>query len=228
MIDRPIAALDRVRWIGGPPDGGKSTIAALLAERHRLPVYHLDWHERDHLARADPVRHPELFRLGQTLAALDELAWVERHWIQSSPAEMARWTIACWAERFDLVVEDLLAIPGDAPIIAEGAAFFPTVIGPHLSRRERAIFLIPTEQFKRASHARRGKSTDRAARTSNPARYIAHHIARDLLMADYYRATVARAGLHAIQIDGARDTATIAALVEAYFDLGAAHSHNHE
>ena len=87
------------------------------------------------------------------------MAWVERHWIQSSPAEMARWTIACWTERFALVVEDLLAIPGDAPIVAEGAAFFPPVVGPHLSRRDQAIFLIPTEQFKRASHARRGTST---------------------------------------------------------------------
>jgi hypothetical protein len=25
MTERPIAALGRVRWIGGPPDGGKST-----------------------------------------------------------------------------------------------------------------------------------------------------------------------------------------------------------
>ena len=95
MTARPIAALSRVRWIGGPPDGGKTTVAVLVSERHQFPVYHLDRHERDHLARADPGRHPELFRLGRTLAELDELAWVERHWIQSSPQEMARWTIAC-------------------------------------------------------------------------------------------------------------------------------------
>ena len=123
-------------------------------------------------------------------------------------------------ERCDLVVEDLLALPGDTPIVAEGAAFFPTVIAPLLACPEQAIFLIPTEQFKRASHARRGKSTDRAARTSNPARYIDHHIARDLLMAEYYRATVAQRGLRAIAIDGTQDAESIATLVEAHFGLG--------
>lgn len=220
MAARPIAALRRVRWIGGPPDGGKSTIADLVAERHQLPVYHLDRYERDHFARADPERHPELFRLVRTRAELDELAWVERHWIGSTPEEMARWTIACWIERCDLVIEDLLAIPGDAPIVAEGAAFFPSVVAPLLSRPEHAIFLIPTEPFKRASHARRGKSTDMAARTSNPARFTDHHITRDLLMTDYYRATVAQMGLRAIAIDGTQDATTIAALVEAHFGLG--------
>ena len=40
-------------------------------------------------------------------------------------------------------------------------------------------------------------------------------------MADYFRATVAQAGLRAIDIDGTQDAATIAALVEAHFGLSA-------
>ncbi len=40
-------------------------------------------------------------------------------------------------------------------------------------------------------------------------------------MAEYYRATVAQAGLRAIAIDAIQDAATIAALVEAHFGLGA-------
>jgi hypothetical protein len=148
------------------------------------------------------------------------LAWVEAHWIRSTPEAMAQWTIDCWRERIDLSIEDLLAIADATTIIAEGASFFASTIAPLLSSPAQAIFLIPNEQFKRYSHARRGKSTDRAARTSDPTRYIHNHIARDLLMADYYRSTVARIGLRAIEIDGAQDAATIAALVEAHFGLG--------
>ena len=59
------------------------------------------------------------------------------------------------------------------------------------------------------------------ARTSDPARYLDYHIARDLLLADYYRATVAQTGLRASAIDGTQDATTIAALVEAHFGLGA-------
>ncbi len=67
--------LRHVLWIGGPPDAGKSTVADLLGGKHGLPVYHFDQHEMGHIARADPLRSPQLHALRVQLAELDEGVW---------------------------------------------------------------------------------------------------------------------------------------------------------
>ena len=53
--------------------------------------------------------------------------------------------------RFPLVLLDLLALPNDKLIIAEGFGLTPQLIAPLLSTPRQAIFFIPTEEFKWAS-----------------------------------------------------------------------------
>lgn len=211
--------LAHVRWIGGPPDAGKSTVADLLGEAHGLAVYHFDRHEMDHIARADPGRHPALCRLRETLAERGEAAWLETSWVRTEPEAMARDTVACWTERVGLAIEDLLALPGERPIVAEGPGFFPGAIRPWLADPRAAIVLVPTEEFKRASHERRGKSRGRVEATSDPARYRRNHIARDLLLAEHYRRMAGETGIGAIEIDGSRPAREIAAEVAGHFGL---------
>jgi 2-phosphoglycerate kinase len=209
--------LRHVLWIGGPPDAGKSTVADLLGGKHGLSVYHFDRHEMDHIARADPVRSPQLYALRVQLAELDEGVWLEEFWVRRSAQEMTLGTIASWSERVGLAVEDILAMPMDRPLIAEGAGFFPEVILPLLSTPCQAIFLAPSEAFKRASHERRAKS-ERRDRTSDPERFLRNHIERDLLMAAHYRRAASELGLTLIDVDGSRAVEQVAAAVEAHFE----------
>ena len=209
-------ALQHVLWLGGPPDAGKTSVAQLLAGKHALQLYHFDRREMDHIRRADPLRHPALSALRSRLAALDERAFLDRLWVTPAPEEMARETIASWSERVGLAVEDLLAMPGDRPIIAEGPGFFPEVVLPLLSSPRQAIWLVPTEGFKRASHERRGKSAFKRA-ASDPERATRNHIARDLLLAEHYRQTARELRLPLIEVDGTRPAEEVAAAVEAHF-----------
>lgn len=210
------SALAKVLWIGGPPDAGKSTVAARLGAQQGLPVYHFAPRERDHIARADPARHPTLAAMRARIAALGRDAWLEDFWVRRPPEEMARASRATWSERVSLAVEDLLALPVGRAVIAEGAGFFPDVVTPLLSHSRQAVWLVPTEGFKRASHARRGKASWRHT-ASDPERANRNHIERDVLLAEYYRAAVRAAHLTLVEVDGTRSLEEITALVAAHF-----------
>lgn len=208
-------ALRHVLWIGGPPDAGKSTVAVMLAERHGLQVYHFDRHEKDHIARADPKRHPALSALRRRLSDLEEREELDGRWVRRTPEEMARSTVASWSERVELAVQDLLAMPDERRVIAEGPGFFPERILPLIADKRQAVFLVPSETFKRASHERRGKAF--GDEVSDPERATHNHIERDLLMAGHYRHAAREQNLILIEVDGAKSPEGVVTAVEAHF-----------
>lgn len=203
-------ALEHVLWLGGAPDAGKTSIARLLAGRHRLRAYHLDAAEPGHVARLDPARHQ---------AMRDWVAMTtDERWVLRPPEAIARHTIAFGTERFEMVIEDLLAFPKEPPILAEGPWLFPDLVAPLLSRPQQAVWLDPTEAFKRASAARRGKPSSRG-KASDPERMARHWFDRDTLLAAHIRQLAAERGLTVIGVDGARPPEEMAAAVEAHFGL---------
>lgn len=75
-----------------------------------------DYHDaRSHSARAagDPDRFPTF---NGFLSALD--GDPDSVWSRPSPAEMFQRALAVFAERFEMVLEDLAALPEEAPVLA--------------------------------------------------------------------------------------------------------------
>jgi hypothetical protein len=198
-----------VLFLGGATDSGKTTLATLLAERHGLQTYFFDRHELAHFGRAEPQRHPALW------AQHPDRMGPEERWLGSTSEQMARDTLASWMERCQMALDDLRALPGSPPIVAEGPGFFPDCLAPLLSEPRQAIWLVPSEAFKRASVARRDKLS--AVPLSDRDRAVENLIERDLLLAEHVRQRADALGLDVIEIDGSRSVEEIAALLEARF-----------
>jgi len=150
------------------------------------------------------------------VATLDEPALAHELWLAHPPATMAQFAIDSWSERVALAVADLLALPTTPPIVAEGPGFFPERLLPLLTDHRQAIWLLPTETFKRPSAQRRNKPGNRHL-TPAPTQAQENLILRDLIMADHYRRQLTTLHLPAHEIDGTRPLTQLATLLETQF-----------
>ena len=199
--------LRNVYWIGGGTGGGKSTIAVGLADKYGLERYNYDWHDaRDHSDRTRSDRHPVRFAF--LAMSLDD------QWVNRTPSQMFEAELAEFAERFEMVVEDLSASPADW-IVADGFGLLPELVASVTPDRQQAIFLLPTPEFRGWALAQRGWVTREG--TGNPVRARANRLARDALLTEHVRLRASALGFATIDVDGTRPLADIAAAVERHF-----------
>jgi Shikimate kinase len=173
--------LNDVFWIGGGSGSGKSTVARRLAERHGLRLYDTDAVMREHAARSDPATSPHL-------AAFLAMSMDER-WLRP-PRVMLETFHWFRGEAFDLILDDLAALPPGPPTLAEGFRLLPELVPPHA----HAVWLLPTPEFRRAAFDSRGSTWQIASQTSDPDRALANLLERDHLFTERLRTrTQARA-----------------------------------
>lgn len=202
-------ALTHVLWIGGPSDAGKSTVTRFLIEQQRWQWYPCDLHEHNHLiARPDPVLQPTIYQmLGRTL---------DEKWVQPTPQQLFEQILVTNAERFPMICDDLRLMPSQPPVLAEGPRLFPQLVLSVLTSVQQAIWLLPTDEFIRASQEQRDKPLLRYD-SNDPERFRTNFLARDRLLADYIRQEVKRHELPNIEVDGRRTVEEIAQDIYAHF-----------
>lgn len=207
MISELKQQLAHILWIGGSTDTGKSTVARNLAARRGWYVYHYDKKDADHHRKlAETV--PEIHKF--MAASLDE------RWVIPEPGALLERSLFSFSHRFPLVIADLLGFPNDKPVIAEGFGLLPELVHPLLSSHRQAVWLVPTESFKRDSMERRGKPSF-GKLMSNPEKARMNLYARDKLLADYYRGQVTSYGYALYEVDASRSAEQMTDLVEAHF-----------
>jgi hypothetical protein len=186
------AALHRVRFLGGGSGAGKSTVARRLAANHGLRLYHTEplskYADRTNAADA-PLLHAFL--------AMD----MDERWLNRSPQVMLRTFHGFQGEQFSLLLDDLLRLPREPPVLAEGFTLLPRLVAPLLSGPGQAVWLIPTPEFRRAAFDARGSTWDIARKTSDPDRALGNLLERDRLFTDALLGEATALHLAIIRVD---------------------------
>lgn len=204
----PDTPLPHVLWLGGSPCAGKSTVAALLAERHGLRLYSCDAHFDRHSAAADSSAQPTLARLRAASRAEVFLRPLR---------PMVRDAISACREEFPMVVADLAALPPGPPVLAEGMALLPECVAP--LRPVQAVWLVPAPGFQHAHSARREWAGSPLAGLAEPDRAFDNWMRRDEVSARWVRLQARRLRRPVCVVGDGHSIAAVTAWVELQLGL---------
>jgi hypothetical protein len=203
--------LGHVYWIGGGSGAGKTTIASRLAARKGLRMYATDYAMSDHDSRFKSQNAPLLTRF----KAMD----MDERWVTRSPETMLEMFHFFQGELFDLIIEDLLLLPAEPGVIAEGFRLLPRLVKPLLEAPHHAVWLLPTPDFRRAALDSRGSLCEIAGNTSDPERALGNLLARDQMFTERVRQETRRLDLRVIEVDTAMTEDDLAGRVAEAFEL---------
>lgn len=203
-------AFSNLYWIGGSPCSGKSSIADDLAVTHGLTVYRCDEAFYRHQELVTPERQPVFSRLAR--ASCDEL------WMRPVPRQLKE-EIALYHEEFPLILADLAGIAAMRPVIAEGAALLPHLIGRLGVHRHRAIWIVPTADFQRAHYSQRTWRHEVLTDCTDKEQAWQNWMERDAGFARVAARQARELDYRVLTVDGGDSIADNTRAVEAWFDL---------
>jgi 2-phosphoglycerate kinase len=206
--------LRHVYWIGGGSGAGKSTVAAALADRYGLRLYGTDEAMPDHARRTTADDAPYLHEFMSM--TMDE------RWLDRSPEVMFETFHWFRGEGFDLIVEDLLAMPREQGIVVEGFRLLPSLVAPLLADRSRAVWLLPSPEFRAYAVVKRAKATRKPGfldQTSDPERAARNLAVRERYFVERLRNETRELELRALTVDAAVGEDTSIRCVSERFGL---------
>jgi hypothetical protein len=196
-----------VRWIGGSPCAGKSSISNLLIRQFPLTAYTCDDFFDLHCA--------ELAATSETCRSILQVSHPER---LALPVEsQVDLEFSAYREQFPLIWRDISRI--GAPVLAEGAALLPELLARQNIPQNHAVWIVPTEPFQRTMYRQRDWAWSMLAAESDPEYLFDRWMQRDASFAKVVTEQARAFGYHVITIDGTRPIMAILQEVIEHFDL---------
>ncbi|MEU8285545.1 hypothetical protein AB0C01_14535 [Micromonospora sp. NPDC048905] len=207
--------LSHVRWLGGGTGSGKSTLAHALAARYDVLIYDGDRAERSYVSRCTAHEQPYLWALLHASPA--------RNWNSRSAQEIFESMPSLHGETFGFVVDDLLAMPAERPVVVDDFRTLPGEVAPLLTWPEQAAFLLPTPRFRDRALRSRFADARRAHANwgdSDHSEALALRLGRDELWDAEVRRQAVELRLPVVSVDGSRDSGDLVDDLAARFRLG--------
>lgn len=148
----------------------------------------------DHARRSSPEDCPLLHKF----MAMD----MDERWVNRSPQIMLETFHWFRGEGFNFIIEDLESLPRERGVIVEGFRLLPHLVNPLISAPSRAVWLLPTPDFRLRVVANRGGSAwGFISRTTEPEKALRNLLERDRMFTDTLHDETARLGLQAIEVN---------------------------
>lgn len=138
---------------------------------------------------------------------------MDERWAKRTPEEMFHTFHGFHGEGFGLILEDLLDLPTDVPLVVEGYKLLPRLVSPLLSRPDQAVWLIPTPEWRRTALERRGSLWSIAGRTSDPETALTNLLVRDALYTEEVFRQAVALQLPTIEVNGSSSVDELATRV---------------
>mgnify|MGYP000188680968 CR=1 FL=1 len=200
----------RIYYIGGSPCCGKSTFAEMIVAKYGFRYFKVDDFLEDYIARGVGAGKPLISEYaGMTL---DEI-WLRDPTVQNDEERKL------YREMFAFVQEDLRKLTGEAPIVTEGAAFLPELMGETGVGKSNYICVVPTHGFQYETYFQRPWVTEYLAGCSDQKRAFENWMKRDYLFADMVLWDAERRGYATLVVDGTKSAADNFSLIETVFNL---------
>lgn len=179
--------LARILWLGGMSGVGKTTAARAFARRHDLRLYSFDAYNYAHAPR-----------LPAETRTLDEI------WVDTTPEALADWFEERSRERFPLVLEDLMALPDEAPVIVDGPQLLPELVLPLLASPAHVLYVVASRSMQEPLVRARGSGV--SGKVRDPERARLNRLGRDEELVRRLRASTARHGLPVVEVAAVTET----------------------
>ncbi len=204
-----MASIESLRshvWIGGSPCSGKSTVAQRLAVARGRPLFTCDDHWGDHVARSTRKQAPVLTKLGGLPIGVRL-----RQLLDVQVADV----FEAYREEFPMILEDLAE--DGSPSVVEGAALLPELVAEIVVPVNRAVWMVPTEEFQRAQYGRRGWAHDLLAGAADSDALFEAWMLRDAAFGRLVASQARDLGYRVITVDGGAPAESVFADVAGLF-----------
>ena len=197
-------------FIGGSPCSGKSTVTEILAKKYDLYYFKID----ELLDKYIDMGAKE----GRPICMQIKSMTPDENWMRD-PMVQCKEELEWYREVFDLVRKDIAQIQNVNGIIAEGAAYLPTLMKSMNVPYDKYLSITPTKDFQVHHYSQREWVPYVLQECSDKEKAFENWMERDALFALDVQRQCEESGYLSLINEGKTEIEELVRLVEAHFEL---------